>query len=56
MTSDQLIIALHAMRDELLKTAQMGKVYSAYLNSVLDSGAIENANELLEKYNFSEHT
>jgi len=52
MTADQLIIALHDMRDELLKTSQMVKKYSFHVNSVLTSGAIKNVNELLEKYKF----
>lgn len=52
MTADQLIIALHEMRDELLKTSQMVKKYSLHVNSVLTSGAIKNVNELLEKYKF----
>lgn len=45
MTTDQLIMALHELRDELLKSFQVAKEYSAYVKSVSGDETGDHAND-----------
>lgn len=45
MTTDQLIMALRESRDELLKSFQVAKDYSAYVKSVSGDETGDHAND-----------